>query len=88
MYQSLNITLRTSFHNPSKIQLINMINLICKSQPNSTVSVNYQIIDTIQPIQMCKISGRVPNMKLLDHLACVNYGDTEIDINTLLKKLA
>lgn len=87
MYQSLNIILRTSFHNPTKLQLINMINLVHSAQPTSAISVNYQIIDTVDQIQMNKVYEKVPNMKLLNHLASINYGDSDINIDTLLKQL-
>lgn len=87
MYQSLYITLRTGFRNPSKLELISMINLIHKTDPKSTTSVNYMIVDTIEPIQKNKVHGIVPNMKLLNYLSSNDYHDTSIDINALLKQL-
>lgn len=87
MYQSLYLTLRTTFKHPSKIELLNMLNLINKNQLNSTISVNYQVFDTDNPPKVNKVYGKVPNMKLLNYLASNNYYDTDIDITTLLKQL-
>jgi len=86
MYQSLYVTLRTGFRNPSKLQLVNMINLIHKTDPKSTTSVNYLIIDNSETIQAKKVNGIVMNMKILNHLSCVNYQDVGINIDGLMDK--
>lgn len=87
MYQSLYITLRTGFRNPSKAELISTLNIIYKTQPNSTIEIDYMVFDNILPIQIDTVHGMVPNMKILNHLSMINYRDEKIDIQALLKQL-
>jgi hypothetical protein len=85
--QSLYLSLRTGFRNPSKHDLITMINIVSRSQPQSLVSVHYMIVDNIKPIYTNKLYGKVENMKLLNHLSSTDYTDREINIPNLLNEL-
>ena len=86
MAQSLYISLRANFNNPTKPQLISMINLIHKTKPNLGMSVNYQIICP-DLIQTKTLYGKVSNMKLLNYLASTEYSYLDIDIHELVKEL-
>lgn len=86
MAQSLYISLRANFNNPTKPQLISMINLIQKTKPNLGLSVNYQVIHPIE-IQTKTLYGKVSNMKLLNYLASAEYSYLDIDIHSIMKEL-
>ena len=87
MLQSLHISFCSAFRNPSKLELITMNHLISSIHPSDTIYVNYTILEGHETIQSHRIHGRVPNMKLLNHFSLIDYKDSQINIQELMKEL-
>lgn len=85
--QSLYVTFRTGFKNPSKLELINMMSIINKTQLNSRVYVNYIVVDPVERLQTNTIHGKIPNMRLMNSLASTEYRESRIDIRSMLNDL-
>jgi len=64
---NLNVTLK----NPSRSQLINIINILIRNDEIMPVTIRYTDLENNVPLVTDRIRGRIPNIRMINDL-CIN----------------
>jgi hypothetical protein len=84
---SLFLTFHCSFTQPTKRQVIHMLNLVSQTHTDLPMSISYAYFENNRPLYNELVSGKVKNMKILNNLASNDYIAREIEIKALINEL-
>jgi hypothetical protein len=71
---NLNVTLK----NPSRSQLINIINILIRNDETMPVTIRYTDLENNIPLVTDRITGRIPNIRMINDLCINGFYDREI----------
>jgi hypothetical protein len=71
---NLNVTLK----NPSRSQLINIINILIRNDETMPVTIRYTDLENNVPLITDRITGRIPNIRMINDLCINGFYDREI----------
>jgi hypothetical protein len=81
--RSLIVNLNVALKNPSRPQLISIINILIQNDETMPVTIRYTDLENNVPLITDRITGRIPNIRIIDDLCINGFYDREIIRNKL-----
>ena len=76
--RSLIVNLNVALKNPSRPQLISIINILIQNDETMPVTIRYTDLENNVPLITDRITGRIPNIRIIDDLCINGFYDREI----------
>jgi hypothetical protein len=81
--RSLIVNLNVALKNPSRPQLISIINILIQNDETMPVTIRYTDLENNVPLVTDRITGRIPNIRIIDDICINGFYDREIIRNEL-----
>jgi hypothetical protein len=81
--RSILLNLNVALKNPSRPQLISIINILIQNDETMPVTIRYTDLENNIPLITDHITGRIPNIRIIDDLCINGFYDREIIRNEL-----
>jgi len=76
--RSLIVNLNVALKNPSRPQLISIINILIQNDETMPVTIRYTDLENNVPLITDRITGRIPNIRIIDDICINGFYDREI----------